>query len=134
MYSVGVVPSLGIGLPLRFAIDKTLPLSHSIVIGNIFQRYSLIAGNINPVYNVTMQAIDDIFGIWPSLGEMAKDLGQIEDTVYRWKMRGRIPEDVWPTVIEKAAAREQLVTASQIMRFNAPIKKRGRRPSISTTA
>lgn len=73
-----------------------------------------------------MQAIEDIFGIWPSLGEMAKDLGQLEDTVYRWKMRGRIPEDVWPIVIERAAARETLVTASQIMRFNAPIQKRGR--------
>lgn len=73
-----------------------------------------------------MQAIEDIFGIWPSIKAMADDLGQLEDTVYRWKQRGRIPEDVWPMVIEKAAARETLVTASQIMRLNAPILKRGR--------
>lgn len=80
-----------------------------------------------------MQAIEDIFGIWPSLSEMAKDLGQLEDTVYRWKQRGRIPEDAWPVVIEKAAARERLVTASQIMRFNAPIARRGR-PRAGTAA
>lgn len=80
-----------------------------------------------------MQAIEDIFAIWPSLGEMAEDLGQLEDTVYRWKQRGRIPEDVWPSIIEKAAAREKLVTASQIMRFNAPIQKRGR-PRGATAA
>lgn len=73
-----------------------------------------------------MQAIADIFAIWPSLREMAEDLGQLEDTVYRWKQRGRIPEDMWPAVIEKAAGREQLVTASQIMKLNAPIARRGR--------
>ena len=73
-----------------------------------------------------MQALQDIFEIWPSLSEMADDLGQLEDTVYRWKQRGRIPEDVWPSVIEKAAVRERLVTASQIMKFNAPIARRGR--------
>lgn len=73
-----------------------------------------------------MQAIQDIFGIWPSISEMAADLGQLEDTVYRWKQRGRIPEDAWPMVIAKAAERESPVTASQIMRFNAPIARRGR--------
>jgi hypothetical protein len=73
-----------------------------------------------------MQVIGDIFAIWPSLREMAEDLGQLEDTVYRWKQRGRIPEDIWPAVIEKAASRERLVTASQIMKLNAPIGRRGR--------
>jgi hypothetical protein len=57
---------------------------------------------------------------------MAEDLGQLEDTVYRWKQRGRIPEDVWPSLIAKAAARERLLTAAQIMKFNAPILRRGR--------
>lgn len=73
-----------------------------------------------------MQVIDDIFAIWPSLRQMAEDLGQLEDTVYRWKQRGRIPEDVWPALIAKAAAREKLLTAAQIMRCNAPILRRGR--------
>jgi len=73
-----------------------------------------------------MQAIDDVFAIWDSLREMAEDLEQLEDTVYRWKKRGRIPEDMWPKVIEKAAKHERLVTAQQLMKFNAPISRRGR--------
>jgi hypothetical protein len=78
------------------------------------------------VYNDEMQVIQDIFGIWDSVEAMAIDLNQLEDTVYRWKHRGRIPEDVWPRIIEKAAAREKLVTALQLMKCNAPIKRRGR--------
>ena len=57
---------------------------------------------------------------------MADDLGQLEDTVYRWKKRSRIPEDIWPTLIEKAARYEKLVTAQHLMRFNAPVGRRGR--------
>lgn len=73
-----------------------------------------------------MQAIEDIFGIWDSIEAMAIDINQLPDTVYRWKVRGRIPEDMWPGIIEKAALRERLVTAQQLMVLNAPIKKRGR--------
>lgn len=74
-----------------------------------------------------MQAIHDIFGIWTSLGQMAKELGELEDTVYRWHLRGRIPEEAWPRVIEKAAKHEKLVTAQQLMILNGPVGRRGRR-------
>lgn len=74
-----------------------------------------------------MQVIQDIFGIWPSLRQMAGDIGEIEDTVYRWKRSGRIPERVWPLVIEKAAKRETLVTAAQLMSLNRQPKRRGRK-------
>jgi hypothetical protein len=73
-----------------------------------------------------MQELDDIFRIWPSIKDMADDINQLPDTVSRWKLRRRIPEDAWPKIIERAAAREQLVTASQIMKLNAPILRRGR--------
>ena len=88
--------------------------------------YSFVARINNPRYNIGVHSIDDIFGIWVSLEAMALDLVQLEDTVYRWKKRGRIPEDMWPTVIEKAAKHERLVTAQQLMKFNASIAKRGR--------
>lgn len=78
------------------------------------------------MYNGPMQELCDIFAIWPSIKQMAEDLGQLEDTVYRWKKRGRIPEDMWPALIEKAAGHEQLVTAQQLMKFNTAPKKRGR--------
>lgn len=73
-----------------------------------------------------MQAIHDIFEIWPSLGQMATEIGELEDTVYRWRKRGRIPEEAWPRVIEKAAKHEKLVTAQQLMSLNGPVGRRGR--------
>ena len=73
-----------------------------------------------------MQAFDDIFEIWPSLSAMAADLDQLEDTVYRWRRRGRVPEDIWSRLIEKAALRGKLVAPSDLMRLNGTIKRRGR--------
>lgn len=73
-----------------------------------------------------MQVIQDIFGIWPSLGQMANDIGELQDTVYRWKKRGRIPEEAWPRVIEKAARYEKLITPSLLMNLNGPVGRRGR--------
>jgi hypothetical protein len=67
-----------------------------------------------------MQALGDIFRIWPSLNAMADDLGEKYDTVKRWRHRGRIPDRAWPQLIEKAARREQLVTAAQLLALNPP--------------
>jgi hypothetical protein len=80
-----------------------------------------------------MQEFEDIFAIWDSIRDMADDINQLPDTVFRWKLRGRIPEDAWPKIIERAAAREKLITASQIMKLNAVIKRRGR-PRQSASA
>lgn len=73
-----------------------------------------------------MQELRDIFGIWPSLQAMADDIGQKADTVYRWKRSGRIPEQHWPAVIQKAALREHHVTANHLLAANRTPKMRGR--------
>lgn len=73
-----------------------------------------------------MQHLQDIFSIWPSVSSMADDLNEKYDTVLKWKVRGRIPEHAWPHIIEKAAKREHLVTAAQLLQFNAPMPSRGR--------
>lgn len=62
-----------------------------------------------------MQALQDIFDIWGSDKAMADDLDQKADTVKHWRLRGRIPSDAWPRIIEKAARKEQLVTAAQLL-------------------
>ncbi len=72
------------------------------------------------------QSIHDIFAIWGSVSTMANDLGEKRDTVFRWKLRERIPEDAWGKIIERAAMRERLVTASDLLKVNKPMKKRGR--------
>jgi len=70
------------------------------------------------VYNEPMQELRDIFGIWPSLKEMADDLNEKYDTVKRWRNRSRIPDTAWPKIIEKAARRERLVTAAELLELN----------------
>lgn len=73
-----------------------------------------------------MQASLDIFAIWPSPSALATDIRQKPDTVFRWTKRKRIPEDAWSEVIEAAARRGTVIDASDLLAFNAPMKKRGR--------
>ena len=73
-----------------------------------------------------MQAIHDIFGLWPSVGVMASELERGYDTVLAWRTRGRIPEDAWDDVIAAASKRGTQLSIGQIVAANAPIKKRGR--------
>lgn len=73
-----------------------------------------------------MQEIGDIFGTWPSIGDMATDLRRKYDTVLAWRIRKRIPEDAWTDVIVAAAKRGRELTVGDILVCNAQIKKRGR--------
>lgn len=73
-----------------------------------------------------MQAIHDIFGIWPSVSVMATELDRGYDTVLAWRTRQRIPEDSLNDVVQGAAKRGVNLTREQILEANAPIKKRGR--------
>lgn len=72
-----------------------------------------------------MQALQDIFAIWPDLDQMASAIGQKKDTVYRWMKSGRIPETHWTRIIEAAALRETLVTIADLYRVNRVAKQRG---------
>lgn len=78
-----------------------------------------------------MQALQDIFAIWPSIQAMANDLDEKYDTVKRWRIRERIPATVWPKLIEKAARREHLVTATQLLELNKPTPRMQREARVS---
>lgn len=78
-----------------------------------------------------MQALDDIFGIWPSTKAMADALGAQPDMVRKWKKFGRIPADSWQTVIEAVRkANGSELTFEQLLAFNAPMRPRGRPPRV----
>jgi hypothetical protein len=81
-----------------------------------------------------MQASVDIFNIWPSLDEMATSLGEKRDTVYRWQLRRRIPDDAWQAVIDAAAAKGRALSAAELLAFNKPTKRRGGRTQRAITA
>ena len=78
------------------------------------------------MYNVEMQESLNIFAIWPDYSDLAADIDQKVDTVFRWTKRHRIPEDAWEAVIAAAARRGHALSATQILEFNAPMKRRGR--------
>lgn len=73
-----------------------------------------------------MQGIQDIFGIWPSINSMAEALSEKPDTVSRWKLRGRIPEHIWPKLIERSAGLTTPITAETLLAFNTPMLPRGK--------
>ena len=73
-----------------------------------------------------MQAIGDIFQIWPSTKALAQAIEAKEDTVRRWRNHGRIPQTEWLKFIAAAALRGRRVTAEDFLRLNTPMKQRGR--------
>lgn len=66
-----------------------------------------------------MQDVQDIFRLWPSVSELASQIGEKPDTVLRWKLRGRIPERVWPKVIMAAGLMDKPLTVGQLLAANA---------------
>jgi len=69
--------------------------------------------------NQTLSTIRDVFTIWPDLHVMGAEIGQEAGTVKQWRTRKRIPEHAFAAIIEKAAAREVLLTWSQLAAVNA---------------
>jgi hypothetical protein len=76
-----------------------------------------------------MQELRDIFTkVWPNARVMADELGLPADTVRRWQNRKRIPVSAWPVIIEKAARRDVLITAAQLLTLNRKRKIREKQP------
>lgn len=48
----------------------------------------------------------DIIRAWPSLKQMADDMGVRYDTVQKWHVRNSIPSDKWKKVARHALIRE----------------------------
>jgi len=73
-----------------------------------------------------MRDIAGIFAIWPSTNDMAEAIEAKPDTVFRWKLRGRIPQEHWSAVITAALSKGATVTAEELLLASAPMKQRGR--------
>lgn len=72
-----------------------------------------------------MQGIRDItLRVWPTVRAMAADIGEDYETARKWLLRGRLPERVWPALIQKSAHTPHPLTADMLMRANLPRKKR----------
>lgn len=52
-----------------------------------------------------MQSVADIFALWPSDADVARDIGMSYPTVSSWKQRGSIPVAYWRPLIRAARRR-----------------------------
>jgi transposase-like protein len=52
-----------------------------------------------------MQTVPDIIDRWPSVAELADDLGEKPNTVSKWRQRKRIPPDQWLPLVTCARKR-----------------------------
>jgi hypothetical protein len=86
-------------------------------------RFRALTWIKNPTNIGNMQAIHDIFRIWPTYSAMAKDIGQAPDTVRKWWLK-RIPAEHWMATIEAANKLTVTLTPEDLMRLNPPRKVR----------
>ena len=71
-----------------------------------------------------MKTHREIIELWPSIGDLAKDLRQKYNTVYMWWKRDSIPPDLWVAVVHAARDRDLPVTYTALteIRNNARVK------------
>lgn len=74
-----------------------------------------------------MNELSDVFGIWPSLAQMARDIGKDYQTVAKWAQRNRIPPESWDLVIVAASRKEISLTPGLLNALNTPRGQAGSR-------
>lgn len=65
--------------------------------------------------------MEQVFGIWPRLSVMARDIGQEPGTVRAWKRRGSIPAKLDVKLIAAARARGSALTADHLALLRAGV-------------
>lgn len=75
-----------------------------------------------------MHALQDIFAIWDSLGDLARETDLDYQRVLKWGQRGRIPPEHWDAVIAAARRKKVVLTTSLLHRLNKKRKVAIRRP------
>jgi len=61
-----------------------------------------------------MSVMENIFSLWPSLVDMAKDLGRGYPTVAAWKQRGSIPAKYDLDLVEAAERRGAVLSLADL--------------------
>ena len=73
--------------------------------------------------------MEHIFSIWPTLSDLASDLGKPYPTVSAWKQRGSIPARYDLDLVQAAAKRGHTITFEQLARaradFTVPSESQG---------
>ncbi len=71
-----------------------------------------------------MQNVADIFAVWPSDADLARDIGLSYPTVASWKQRGSIPVTYWRPIINAARKRRHPeITADLLLELHVRVSK-----------
>lgn len=67
-----------------------------------------------------ISSIEQIFELWPTQVEMARDVGVQWQTCAKWSQRSRIPPEAWDAVIAAVARKGRRLTPAQLNKVNRP--------------
>jgi len=56
----------------------------------------------------------EILRLWPSLADLADDMGKPYSTVNNWMARNRVPMEYWVRLVDAAACRDIPLTYGQL--------------------
>ena len=70
--------------------------------------------------SLSIKSIDQVFGLWPTQVEMARDVGVEWQTCAKWSQRKRIPPEAWDAVIAAAGRKGRRLTPGQLNKMNKP--------------
>lgn len=57
----------------------------------------------------------DIVSLWPSIEDLARDVGATPDRAYKWRARDNIPAEYWQRLIDSGANRGIEITPEQLV-------------------
>jgi hypothetical protein len=77
-----------------------------------------------------VQALGDIFELFDGPTGLASEIGEKADTVLRWKIRSRIPDHAWGSVIRAVERRGKQLSLSQLLAMNKPKRSRWDQPAV----
>ncbi len=78
--------------------------------------------------------MDEIFDMWPTAADLARDIGENEVTVRHWKRRRSIPAHFDVSIVRAAESRGFTLTFDRIAKLRAAIAFEKRIENVSGAA
>lgn len=66
-----------------------------------------------------MHTYRDVIDSWPSISDLASDIGEKPVTVRKWRTRNSIPADKWEALLKAAKKRAIKIDAAQLTKLAA---------------
>jgi len=67
-----------------------------------------------------LTSIEQIFDLWPTQVEMAREVGVEWQACAKWSQRKRIPPESWDAVIAAARRKGRRLSVAQLNKLNRP--------------